>query len=580
MKNIIVREYLQSLTEKNELDYLFPILLEVMNFQIISTPKLTIGLPQYGKDIVATGTDKDGIKKRFYFEVKGGQDKDVTPSSFTKDDGIRMSLLEAKDKKFNDSSNPEFNNLPIKIILVHNGILNASVKDTFDDFIEREFTNSGKSGGTVYEFERWGIFELTALFSDYLFSEYLLTDDETVRLFKKVLVLIDTPKNNFSDYYQLINLIFDKAGKYESLSKRKRLLLFETLNIISYIIYSYCKESDNLENAKKCLPYSILKFWEWILENKIESDKKVLQHFQKHHNIYMKLLDEYFTKTIQVAALENGLWSPNGGRYEQVGYPIRTMEYLSYLVYFFEALGFQGIYDESLESQIKIDYLIAILNGNIQGTRPLLDNHSIPICLVLNYLIKNNREDDAKAFLGNLLGSIQVAYEAHKRLPDGANNLENVIQYVIKREKSISYVDSTSHLIGILFEYLALLGMKNEYYHYRDFVNNLKLDIAVFIPFDDEKLSTYLPNNTKSHEAHLFGHEIRKEGYQSHIILNDDFAMFQNRVFSSDEFTYKYRTDNVNLGYLKYLAHIFYKTPLFPNTWRCLNNSNRIFIIK
>ena len=63
MNQIIVREYLESLTENEELDYLFPILLEAMDFEILTTPKLFKGFSQYGKDIVAVGLDEDKIKK-------------------------------------------------------------------------------------------------------------------------------------------------------------------------------------------------------------------------------------------------------------------------------------------------------------------------------------------------------------------------------------------------------------------------------------------------------------------------------------------------------------------------------------
>ena len=40
MKNRILREYIESLKEDNELDYIFPILLQAMGFRIVSTPKI------------------------------------------------------------------------------------------------------------------------------------------------------------------------------------------------------------------------------------------------------------------------------------------------------------------------------------------------------------------------------------------------------------------------------------------------------------------------------------------------------------------------------------------------------------
>ena len=65
IKNIVVKEYLESLTEKNELNYIFPILLESLGFIILSKPTEYLGIQEYGKDIVAVGFDDDGIKIRF-----------------------------------------------------------------------------------------------------------------------------------------------------------------------------------------------------------------------------------------------------------------------------------------------------------------------------------------------------------------------------------------------------------------------------------------------------------------------------------------------------------------------------------
>lgn len=152
IKPIIVREYLESLTESEELDYVFPILLESQGFIILSKPKEYKGFSQYGKDVVAVGIDfEDRIKKRFYFELKGGNDRHVSDITYSKKDGIRESLIEAKDRKF-EFNNKEYEKLPLKIVLVHNGEMKPNVKDTFDGFIDREFPKGGNA-----EFNRWDI---------------------------------------------------------------------------------------------------------------------------------------------------------------------------------------------------------------------------------------------------------------------------------------------------------------------------------------------------------------------------------------------------------------------------------------
>lgn len=190
MRHIIIQEYLSSLKEDNELDFLFPLLLDNMGFKVISTPKNSKGQSQYGKDIVAIGIDENGKKWKWYFELKGYTSKDITEHTFGIEDGIRESLLEAKDIDFKSCSIPGFNELPTKYVLVHNGVLKENFRQRFESFIEKNFEKDS--------FERWGIEKLTELFSEHLFDEYLFADEESYILMKRTLVLLDTPSENYS----------------------------------------------------------------------------------------------------------------------------------------------------------------------------------------------------------------------------------------------------------------------------------------------------------------------------------------------------------------------------------------------
>ena len=112
MRNRIIKDYLGSLKEDNELDYIFPMLLEAMGFRIVATPRNSKGQSQYGKDVVAIGKSEDGILYRWYFELKGNNAKDINDKTFYLKDGVRESILAAKDTSYEDSSTPKFNSLP------------------------------------------------------------------------------------------------------------------------------------------------------------------------------------------------------------------------------------------------------------------------------------------------------------------------------------------------------------------------------------------------------------------------------------------------------------------------------------
>lgn len=137
--NIIVREYLESLKEDGELDRLLPILLRLMGFTIIRTPKETKGFNQQGKDIIAEGKDHNGISRRYYFEVKGYSARDITEHSFATADGIADSLKSAYFADYTLMGIPNFNNLPIKVVLIHNGIIKPTAVDVLNGFVKKTF---------------------------------------------------------------------------------------------------------------------------------------------------------------------------------------------------------------------------------------------------------------------------------------------------------------------------------------------------------------------------------------------------------------------------------------------------------
>lgn len=214
IKPIIVKSYLESLTEEKELNRIFPMLLTSLGFEILTKPTDNKGLPEYGKDIVAVGKEENGLKKRFYFELKGGNDKDITSNVLTKNDGIIMSLRESKNADF-ETTYKGFDTLPLKIVLVHNGEMKANARKTFNDFITKEFPTNEN-----VEFERWDIERLSKDFSEHLFGAYLLTDKKTTKIFNKVLINLNASEHISKDFVDLLFGLFNK-NEWKGWKKKK-----------------------------------------------------------------------------------------------------------------------------------------------------------------------------------------------------------------------------------------------------------------------------------------------------------------------------------------------------------------------
>ncbi|WKN43786.1 hypothetical protein [Tunicatimonas pelagia] len=555
---IFIREYLESLKEDSELDYLFPILLNVMGFRIITTPKESKGQSQYGKDVIAVGKDVEGTKYRFYFELKGYQDRDINDKNYSATDGIRESIIEAKDTAFSDSSIPEFNHLPVKIVLVHNGLLKANIRPTFEGFISKEFEEG--------QFERWDIYHLTDLFGKYLFNEYLFTDDQSLRLFKKTLVLLDVPENDYRDFKQLVDLQIDKIGEIKK--GRAFTKFFATQNLLASVVLHYSEE--NLEAAKQCLTYLLLKTWAWILESNLDQKPSVQREFAKLISIHYKMLDSYFSRSLDVAKLENGLFSERGGPFEEVGYPLRSFEYLNYLVYFFRARLYFSSFtrDSSKAKEIMLrrkqkDTLIELIENNDGCSRPLMDYHSIA---VLNVILFFWQEEDLEQkdvqfvvkYLHRLVENIVIVYSTRKRFPFIGDEIGFVKNIQKTRKKGESKRQPSSLLITILFELAAILDFEQLHENYKEqFEGKVNLQTAYprFNEYDIEKL--------------LFEQHLVDEFYvETNIELMPNLAEFKEVMSKKEIEKIDYRTNEAGFPFLRALAHAYFKNEFFVDEWR------------
>lgn len=557
--NIIVREYLESLKEDRELDYLFPILLESMGFQIVSTPKNSKGQSQYGKDIIAIGNNGNGEKCRFYFELKGYADKDIDDTVLSKPDGIIESLRASKLTKYEDASIVGFNQLPIMYVLVHNGILKENTRPTFDGFIKSEFQDN--------DFDRWDINKLTELFTIHVFNEYLFANDNNLRLFKKVLVLLDAPENDFSDFYSLINVLFTS---FSNKNKRERLHFFATLKLASHLVYSFAKGNNNLCPAKECINYLILRFWSWILENKKEKSKDILTHFDSILQIQYNIYKDYFDKTICYALKDDGLFNELGGMFEEIGYPLRGFDYINDLLCFFELEKFfllkthkNDIALNTLKQKQK-DLLIEVIVKNEGCRRPLLDNHSITITGVILFIIKDKNLFSQKdsVFLANyiagILENIVLIKVKRDRFPELNNNTTYLAEFCSTKNRPYEYSDKSSMLVAIIYEFIAHFDSIKLYKLFFDFFIkhdlSLQLPMPLFSEYDIELL--------------MFKNHMSNEYFAETIELNINFDEFKTDINNIEYESTDFRTDKVGYSFLRILAHIFYKNEFFIFEWR------------
>ena len=543
----IIKQYISSLKEDNELDFIFPILLERMGFRILSTPKQSKGMSQYGRDVVAV-KKKNGVPTLFLFELKGFVAKDVTDRTLNEKDGLIESLRASKYTVYEDVSIPNLKNYPRQYVFVHNGTVDANAQPTLNGFIKSEFPEGN--------FERWDLAKLTSLFSKYLFDETLLADDESYRLFKKCLVLLDAEENDYSDISRLIELQLQKLDKAKRDNKRSLQNCFATLRLIVSMVYFYSQESDNLYPAKFCVDTVVLKVWAWILKGKREKKTSILRLFNGLVMQQMLIYEEYVNKILQFANFNKSLYSFQASLTEQVFYPLRCYDFLGDLIYFYLLTEAYGA-DLKKVGKIRMNALKAIIRNNPACTVPLLDTHSIPILLVFRFMaFRIKDQDDEECLVSFIIDTIlntMIRYKKNNMWPEMSGNRMALVKSLIK--KSEEYACDSSLLILTLFEIIAYLNIPDLYSIFKKLVEESDVNLQVAYP----ETSEY------DIEQCLFERRLNKElSVETNIKLPptlEEFRMKYRKKYDS----IKYRTDTAGYNFLRILAHKYYETDFFPD---------------
>lgn len=543
-KQEIVKQYVASLKEDRELDYIFPLLLERMGFRVLSTPKQSKGQSQYGRDVIAVKRGK-GINTLFLFELKGFRAKDINDKSLNETDGLIESMTASKNTVYRDASIPDLDTYSRKYVYVHNGYIEANSVATLDGFVSRVFPEKN--------FERWGLDKLTELFSKYLFEETILTDSESYRLFKKVLVLLDSEGNDYSDIVSLVERQIELVDSHKNLSKRTKLNFFATLRLIGGMVYYYAEDADNLYPAKFCMDTIVLKTWGWILRRKLE-DTKIKGLFFPIVIQQVNVYEEYLNKIIGATGFKNGFYGFVPHDTEKIFYPLRCYDFLNDLLYYCCAMLSLGTTERDLENCKSL--VKSIIDNNDGFEMPLLDTHSIPILLLFRYFMIKPQERDCEfvaEFLADSVLNVVARYKDMGMWPEMTGNRKALAKSLYS--KSDDYHCESSLLLTTLVELLAYIGAADCYKVLRQSIIDSGVNLQVAYPIHDEY----------DIETELFRKRLYDElAVETGIQLPETLEEFQE-TFSKAYKPILYRTDKAGFFYLRILAHIYYQTDFFPD---------------
>lgn len=561
---LILKEYLASLREREELDALLPDLLSQMGLNVFISPSR--GIKEYGVDVAAVGSINGEPKKVYLFSIKAGNLTSATWDGDAKQ-SLRPSLNEITDSFVHSRLPPEHQSKPIVICLCFGGNVSSGVRQEVSGFIRNN------SHGRI-AFEEWNGDKLADYILEYMFKEALLPRKWQSSL-RKSLSLIDEPSASHRYFCELIHLIIQ-----ENVNEKTVQSLMQ-LNLVLWILFSWCRDEENFEAVYLSAEYALLLAWD--LAKKYPRKKAIKSAFENLLKTYHTISDAYLDKSIFPFVDKQHAISRLVSAPCSISVNLKLFDILGRLAIKGQWLLFElsELYKKDTskkyesEEQEAIKHQLRKVKGAINQfvvNNPLLfspykDEQAIELALAFHLLYQDNQNDRfAESWLNAVVDRVTFSYATDGMYPTNLDSYEQLLEHRNKGKTDSSYKESVtkaSILYPALIVFCELYGIEETAKKLEDFgTENLK----------HCTLQYWYPN--ESSEEYFF------LGTDQHGVATTDFPMNGNAALGHVEEECKHSNffwalSAVKRGYLPLTLmacrHYRYPVPfnlLFPKKYR------------
>lgn len=573
---LVIREYLASLKERDELDAVLPDLLTELGFTVYSRPRR--GTRQYGVDVAAVGMGQDNVRRVHLFSVKSG-DLNRREWNTASPQSLRPSLDEILDHYVVSRIPPEYASLPVAICLTFGGAIDEQVRAEVTGFMTRNTTEK-------ISFEEWNGDRLAQVILDGILREGLLPTPLRSHLRKSV-AMVEEPDIALDHFQRLLRALTDTLGK----TAAQRLSQARLINICLWIMFVWAREADNVEAPYRASERAVLEVWQMLKADIRRGGRgaeaaglvvnelvelhftiwdtlfkgKVLPHAETRHalsssvgshaaiDVNLKLFD-----LIGRLALR-GLWlvwqlSP------ATGPVVLSNAYLQTLP--------AGLADPTKATVARIDRLCQQLMAIVGNNRALLspngDWQGIDIALAFTLLAcRPGAQSAIDEWTEELAKRTMFAFNVHGRYPTTSHSYWDLVDHPTKpSEEYRKSVTEGSILYPLLALFAAARGRQDIY----DELSSFKAEqlghctFQTWLPHEDSEDNIYLGRD--NHGAALTGIPVTK-GTQDAL----DFVLTEATTN-----THYGQLSAIRLGHwpLVLMACRAYRYPVPPQVWRDL----------
>lgn len=451
---LLIRDYLASLKEREELDAILPDLLSELGFNVYSRPRR--GTLQRGVDIAAVGNDDDRERKVFLFSVKQGdltrQDWDGTPQA------LRSSLNEIRDVYIRNRIPVKYKDLKIVICLAFGGDVHEQVRESLAGYIAENTTER-------ITFDEWNGDKIAGLILNGILREEILPKSMRSS-FQKAVAMVDEPDVAYQHFARLAG----ELCRFGESSAKARVRSARQMNICLWILFVWARDIGNLEAPYRSSELAILSVWR-LLQPSIDIKSReakalslvIRQLIELHLSISSELIER---KLIPYTQVRHGV-SMSIGSQTSLDVNLALFEALGRIglmglwIHWLGEQGDQGARETARNGVVHFfQEGLAMIRNNPALFLPVSDRQGTDIALFLQlWLVSGLDAVGVTSWLQEMAHRLAFAMRTRGRYPSTATDYRELAEH--PRDRSDDYFNEAtagSTVIPLIAVWLQALG--------------------------------------------------------------------------------------------------------------------------
>lgn len=452
---LVIKEYLASLREREELDAVLPDLLSQMGMNVFSRPGR--GTRQDGVDVAAVGSIGGEEETVYLFSIKPG---DLRRPDWNNDSpqSLRPSLDQIQDSFIRNRLPKQHRGKKIKICICVGGDIREEVRQDIEGYKDR-YSDEQVS------FEEWNGDRIASLIESYFLREELIPEAARSHL-RKALALIDEPDASYKHFATLIDSILSE----DTTKAARRIQLVRQLSLCLWILFAWSRRQGNLESTYLAAELLLLRLWQITREyvdKKHKTAISIRSVYASVLNTYLIVGKAFFSKSVL----------PNASKLHGLSSAVRGLATLDINLRLFDLAGRTALHGLWLHwyahtfpegsdgrnvhleaSRTYAQTLKELITNNPILLLPIKDDQCIDVALGVLLLIMNGDNASIAGWLTQIVNRAVFAYKCHKPYPCNIKAYHELLEHP---QRNDAYRKNAT-VGSILYPFISILAAMME----------------------------------------------------------------------------------------------------------------------